>query len=128
MSVEYRHMDQPHDIYWREAKWILHFVQGTKTHGIHYVAKYDLELVGFTNYDWAGDKNDRKSTSRYVFMLVDGPISCSSKNKFSISLCSTKEEYKGVVNASTKYSLWLQGTLGEFGIESDTYRLIYCDN
>ena len=53
-------MDQPHDIHLRETKRILHFVQGTKTQGIHYVAKYDLELVGFTNFDWEGDKIDRK--------------------------------------------------------------------
>ena len=50
-------MDQPHDIHWI-AKRILHFVQGTKTHGIHYVAKYDLELVGFTDSNWEGDNSD----------------------------------------------------------------------
>ena len=53
-------MDQPHEIHWRETKIILHFVQGTKTHGIHYVAKSDLELVGFIDFDWEGDKIDRK--------------------------------------------------------------------
>ena len=60
VSVEYRHMEQPHDIHWREAKRILHFVQETKTHGINYVAKYDLELVGFTDSNWDGDNTDRK--------------------------------------------------------------------
>ena len=60
VSVEYRHMEQPHDIHQRAAKRILHFVQGTKTHGIHYVAKSDLELVGFIDFDWEGDKINRK--------------------------------------------------------------------
>ena len=41
---------------------ILHYVQGTKTHGIHYVAKSALDLVSFTNYDWVRDRTDRKST------------------------------------------------------------------
>ena len=41
-------------------KRILNFVQGTRSHGIHYVAKYDLELVGFTDSDWEGDNTDRK--------------------------------------------------------------------
>ena len=62
-------MYQHHDINWRESKIILHFVQGANTHGIQYVAKSDLELVGFTNFDWAGDNTDRKSTSGFVFML-----------------------------------------------------------
>ena len=72
-------MDQPHDIHWRAAKRILNFVQGTRTHGIFYKEKYDLELVGFTDNDWAGDNIDRKYTSRYVFMLVYGTIIWSSK-------------------------------------------------
>ena len=60
MSVAYRHIHQPHYIHWREGKRIMHFVQGTKTHGIHYVAKYDLDLVGFTDFDWDGDNIDRE--------------------------------------------------------------------
>ena len=68
-------MDQPHEIHSREAKRILNFVEGTRTHGIFYKAKYDLDLIGFTDSDWAGDSTDRKSTSGYVFMLVEEPIS-----------------------------------------------------
>ena len=73
-------MDQPHEIiHWRAAKRILNFVQGTRTHGIFYKAKSDLDLIGFTNSDWAGDNTDQKSTSGYVFMLAEGPINWSSK-------------------------------------------------
>ena len=53
-------MEKPHDIHLRVAKRILHFVQGTKTHGIHYVAKYDLELVGFIDSECEGDNSNRK--------------------------------------------------------------------
>ena len=60
VSVDYRHMDQPHDIHQMAAKRILNFLQGTKTHQIHYVAQSSLELVGFTDSDWEGDKTDRK--------------------------------------------------------------------
>ena len=72
-------MDQPHEIHWREAKRILNFVQGTRTHWIIYKAKSDLELAGFTDSDWAGDNKDQKYTSGYVFMLAEGPISWSIK-------------------------------------------------
>ena len=56
-------MDQPHEIHWIASKKILNIVQGTRTHGIFYKAKYDLELVGFTDSDWAGENIDQKSTS-----------------------------------------------------------------
>ena len=59
-------------------------------------------------------------------MLTDGPISWSSKKQSAIALSSIEEEYRGVVNATTQ-CLWLQGILGEFGIESETSIVIYCD-
>ena len=74
ISVASRYMDQPHDIHWRAAKRILNFVQGTRTHGIFYKAKSDLDLIGFTDSDWASDNTDRKSTSGYVLILVEGLI------------------------------------------------------
>ena len=67
-------MDQPHEIHWREAKRILNFVQGTRTHGIFYKAKSDLELVGFTDSDWVGENRDKNYTSGYVSVLVEVPI------------------------------------------------------
>ena len=104
-------MDQPHEIHWR-AKRILYFFQGTRTHDIFYKEKSDLELVGFTNGDWASDNIDQKYTSGDVFMLAEGPINWSSKKQSAIELSSTEAEYIGVVNAATQ-CLWLQGILGE---------------
>ena len=50
-------------------------------------------------------------------MLEEGPISWSSKKQSAIALSSTKVEYRVDVNAATQ-CLWLQGILGECGIES----------
>ena len=60
VSVASRHLDQPHDIHYMESKRNLHVLQGTRTHGIHYVAKYDLDFVGFTDSGWASDSTDTK--------------------------------------------------------------------
>ena len=94
VSVASRYMDQPHEIHWKAAKMILNFVQGTRTHGIFYKEKSDLDLIGFTDSDWEGDSIDRNSTSVYVFMLAEGPISWSSKKQSAIALSSTEAEYK----------------------------------
>ena len=115
VSVVSRYMDQPHEVHWRSAKRILNFVQGTRTHGIFYKAKSDLDLIGFTDSDWAGDNTDQNSTLGYVSMLAEGPISWSIK------------KYRGVVNAATQ-CLWLQGIIGECGFESDFLTSIYCDS
>ena len=90
VSVASIFMDQPQEIHWKAAKRILNFVQGTRTHGIFYKAKSDLDLIGFTDSDWTGDSTDRNSTSRYVFMLSEGPISWSIKKQSAIALSFTK--------------------------------------
>ena len=81
VSVASRYMDQPHEIHWKATKRILNFVQGTRTHGIFYKDKSDLDLIGFTNSDWAGDSIDRKSTSGYVFILAEGQSAGQARNR-----------------------------------------------
>eukprot|EP00253_Pinus_taeda_P013696 PITA_13696 len=57
-------------------------LNGTITFRIHYAAGTALNLLGFTDSDWAGDSIDHKSTSRYSLSLGSGPIWLSSKKQF----------------------------------------------
>ena len=52
------YMHKPHAIYWKASKTILQYIQGTRTYDIHYAANSELELVGYTDSDWAGDYID----------------------------------------------------------------------
>jgi hypothetical protein len=81
-------MQEPHELHWKAAKRILRYVQGTITFGIHYAADSTLDLIGFTDDDWAGDSIDCKSTSGYSLSLGSGTIYWSSKKQVSISLSS----------------------------------------
>eukprot|EP00253_Pinus_taeda_P004190 PITA_04190 len=63
-------------------------------------------LVGFSDSDCAGDRDDQKSTAGYVFTLGYGPITWACKKKSTISLYSIEAEYSGTVEAS-KEALWL---------------------
>ena len=63
-------------------------------------------LVGFTNSDWAGDPDDRKSTAGYVFSLGSRPTTWACKKQQALALSSAKVEYRAAVNASQEY-LWL---------------------
>eukprot|EP00253_Pinus_taeda_P003439 PITA_03439 len=89
---------------------------GTVQCGIHYSAEASPLLIGFTDSDWAGDPDDRKSTAGYVFTLGSGPITWACKNQASISLSSAEAEYRGVIEAS-KEALWLRQILSEFGFQ-----------
>lgn len=50
-------------------------------------------LLGFTDSDFAGDQDDRKSTSGYAFMLGTGAISWSSKKQLIVTLSTTVAEF-----------------------------------
>ena len=56
--------------------------------------KYDIDLIGFTDSDWAGHNTYQKSTLGYVFMLAEGPISWSSKKQSPIALSYTEASIK----------------------------------
>eukprot|EP00253_Pinus_taeda_P002382 PITA_02382 len=100
-------MQNPHESHWKATKSILHYVRGIVQFRIHYSAKASPLLVGFTNYDWVGDLDDRKSTAGYVFTLGFGPITWACKKQSSISLSSVEAEYCDVIEAS-KEALWLR--------------------
>eukprot|EP00253_Pinus_taeda_P030298 PITA_30298 len=87
-----RFMQNPRESHWKAAKRILRYVRGTVQFGIHYSAKAAPLLVGFTDSDWAGDPDDRKSTAGYVFTLGSGPITWACMKQVAISLLSVEAQ------------------------------------
>lgn len=56
----------------------------------YFTRNVNKELVAFTDSDYAGDLEDRKSITDYVFMLSGGEISWSSKKQLIFTLSTTK--------------------------------------
>eukprot|EP00253_Pinus_taeda_P031567 PITA_31567 len=83
--------------------------------------------VGFTDFDWASDPDDRKSTAGYVFTLGSGPITWVCKKQNVISLSSAEAEYRGAIEAS-KGAPWLRQILPEFGFQQQHPTTLWCDN
>ncbi|WMV41501.1 hypothetical protein MTR67_034886 [Solanum verrucosum] len=82
-------MECPTEMHLLAPKRILRYLQGTKDFGIFYMKGEKTYLVRFTDSDYAGDQDDRKSTSGYVFMLGAGPVLWSSKKQTICTLSST---------------------------------------
>lgn len=70
---------QPTVEHWKLVKRILRYVQGTKGIGLLYTTEQDSSLVAYSDADYAGDVNDRKSTSGFVFLKNGAAISWRSK-------------------------------------------------
>lgn len=57
------------------VKRVLHYLKGTKSYDLFYKrGKYE-ELAPYTDSDYAGDLDDRRSTRGYVFLLSGGAVS-----------------------------------------------------
>ena len=122
-----RYMQHPHESHWKATKRILRYIRGTVQFGIHYSTGATLLLVGFTDSDWAGDPDDRKSTAGYVFTLGSGPITWACKKQSALALSSAEAEYHAAVQAS-KEAMWLRQILSEFGFEQQHPTTLWCDN
>ena len=57
VSVVSRFMQEPHELHWKQSKHILYYVQGTREFWIHYFFGAKLDLIGFTDSEWAIDRD-----------------------------------------------------------------------
>ena len=48
---------------------ILRYLKGTSSRGIFYKKNWHLDLLAYTDADWAGDRDDKKSTSKYITLV-----------------------------------------------------------
>lgn len=126
-SLLSRYMASPTELHLQAAKRALRYLKGTVDYGIFYKHAADNKFSAFTDSDYAGDVEDSKSTSGYVFMLSLGAISWSSKKQPIVTLSTTEEEY--VATASTAcQAMWLKGILKQLGYEEGKCISIMCDN
>ena len=80
----------------------------------------------FTDADWAGDLDSRKSTSGYLFTFAGGAVSWQSKLQKCVALSTTEAEYIAA-NEAGKEVIWLKNYLNELGVKQADY-VIHCDS
>jgi len=96
VSLISRYMVKPTTSHLIEAKRILRYMKGTCNLGIQYSRNhkpFDQMIVGYSDSDLSGDKDDRKSTVAYVFMIGNAAFLWSSKKESVVALSSIKAEY-----------------------------------
>ena len=113
---------------WNQIKHALRYVQATLYYSLCFNQK-DLQLQGYTDADWQGDLDDRKSTSGYLFTLAGGAISWSSKKQDLVALSSMEAEYI-VASEVVKEAVWLKEFLSTLKIVGSASKpvVVYCDN
>jgi len=82
------------------VKKTLRYVQGTKGLMLTYRRSDSLHIEGYSDLDFAGDVDDRKSTSGYVFTLTGGAISWKSSKQTVIILSTMYAEFVACYEAT----------------------------
>ncbi|CAI7843228.1 unnamed protein product [Closterium sp. NIES-53] len=108
---------------------VLRYLKGCVKSGIFYPAhsKPQVELVGFSDADYAGDSADRKSHTSYVYCLNGAAISWQSKRQPMVALSTTESEYISLCQCIQE-GVWLKRLFGEFGHEFDGGVPVFVDN
>ncbi|XP_035830863.1 secreted RxLR effector protein 161-like [Helianthus annuus] len=107
-----RYMEYPKKTHWEAGKRILRYIKGTLDQGVIYSKGGQGKLVGFSDSDYAGNVDDNKSTSGYMFQLGSSPISWQSKKQKVVALSSTEAEYMALSLAGCQ-EIWIKGILDE---------------
>ena len=109
------------------AKRVLHYIVGTTTFGLWYSHNFNLTICGFSDSDYAGSLDDKKSVSRNFFTLGSAAITWSSKKQSTAALSSSEAEYVAAAS-STFQALWLRKLLTDLHQAQNGTTKIFCDN
>ncbi|CAM8914983.1 unnamed protein product [Rhodiola kirilowii] len=120
-------MHDPREVHMLALKRILRYLQATLDLGLHLSSSSTTSLVSYTDADWAGCPDTRRSTSGYCIFLGDNLISWSAKRQPTLSRSSAEAEYRGVANVVSE-SCWIRNLLLELHHPIKTATMVYCDN
>ena len=97
------YMHDPKIPHFNHVKRILRYLKGTLDHGLHINTSAPTTLTAYSDADWAGCPDTRRSTSGYCVFLGNNLISWSSKRQITVSRSSAEAEYRAVAE-----TVWLR--------------------
>ncbi|XP_019153833.1 PREDICTED: uncharacterized protein LOC109150378 [Ipomoea nil] len=112
---------------WAVMKRVLRYVKGTLGMGLCIRKSESLALHAFSDSDWAGNPDDRKSTSGFAVFLGSNLIAWSCRKQRTVARSSTEAEYKALADVATEVT-WLVSLLREIGFPPDSAPGLWCDN
>ena len=124
-----RYQSNPGIDHWKTAKKVMRYLQGTKDYMLMYRQTVNLEVIGYSDLDYAGYIDSRKSTSGYVFMLVGGAISWRSAKQTLTATSTMEVEFVSCFEA-TSHGVWLKSFISRLRIMDSISMPLktYCDN
>ncbi|CAL9020273.1 unnamed protein product [Prunus brigantina] len=121
-----QHMHQPTTVHWIAVKRILRYLKGSSTDGLFF-AQGNTTLVAYSDSDYAGNPDTRRSTGGFCMFLGPNLVSWSSKKQRTVARSSTESEYRQMAITATEI-VWVQQLLLELSVSQHSPPVLWCDN
>lgn len=118
---------QPTKVHWSAVKRILRYLRGTPDYGLAFSLDSCGKCVGYSDADWGGDLDDRKSTSGYIFFISGGPVSWRSKKQSCVALSTAEAEYIALSSA-VQEATWMGRLTSSLEGRKEEPVLVFEDN
>jgi transposase InsO family protein len=120
-------LEKPTTTHVTAVKRVLRYIKSTKSYSLTFTPS-DGTLLGYSDSDWGGDLDERRSTTGYIFTIgKSAPISWKSHKQPVVALSSSEAEYMAMVEA-TKEAIHLRQLLTSFDMAQDKSTNVYVDN
>ena len=125
VRVVSRYMANPDKKHWEAMRGVMRYLKGTQDMCICF-GKQGALVHGYTDSDYAGHPDNRKSTTGYVFTFTGGAMSWISRMQKCIALSTIEAEYIAATEAC-KEAIWLSRLVADLGYTGDI-PLLHCDS
>lgn len=119
-------MQSPTTSHWAAVKRILQYLKGTLSHGITLKPVSSFALHAYSDADWVGSLDDRKSTTGFCIYFGSN-IPWGAKKQPTVARSSTEAKYKSLAVTSSEL-IWLQYLLTELHVTLSSPPILWCDN
>lgn len=112
--------------HWQTIKRNLRYLKGSSYQCLHF-ASSNFHLIAFSDANWAGDPDARRSTSGICVFFDQNLISWLSKMQPTLSKSSTESKYRSLAVASAELA-WITRLLLNLGITTQPTPALFCNN
>lgn len=127
VNVVSQFMHDPRKPHMDAVERILRYLKSTPGKGILFSNHGHLKVEGYTDADWAGSADNRRSTSGYLTFVGGNLVTWRSKKQPVVARSSAEAEFRGMAFGLCEL-LWLKNLLKELGFGQNEAMKLHCDN
>jgi len=120
-------LNNPSQIHYNAGMRVLKYLKGCPGSGIFFPRDSEFHIQGFSDADWAGCKDTRRSISGQCFFIGKSLVSWRTKKQLTVSRSSSEAEYRALASTSCEMQ-WLLYLMKDLKIQCTKKPVIYCDN